>query len=232
MQRKTQWGTRWAVLVTAVALALIGGLSRPSSVAAQTYVIDFSAGTGGQGALFRVDPTTGARTLLSDFGVGANPGQTPFGVAVEPGGSILVIDPTAGTGLQGALFRVDPTTGARTLLSDFGVGANPGQPPVGVAIEPGGSILVTDEDAGTGGQGALFRVDPTTGARALLSDFGLGANPGVDPFGVAVSAASATGIPTLSEWAQIGMAALLVGGGLVALRRRKAAISDQRSALS
>jgi len=29
------------------------------------------------------------------------------------------------------------------------------------------------------------------------------------------------GIPTLSEWAQIGMAALLVGGGLVALRRNR-----------
>ncbi len=115
MQRKTQWGTRWgAVLVTAVALALIGGLSRPSSVAAQTYVID----------------------------------------------------PEAGTGFQGALFRVDPTTGARTLLSDFGVGANPGQDPRGVAV------------------------------------------------------ASTTGIPTLSEWAQIGMAALLVGGGLLAIRRQ------------
>jgi Protein of unknown function (DUF1566)/IPTL-CTERM motif len=30
----------------------------------------------------------------------------------------------------------------------------------------------------------------------------------------------ATGIPTLSEWAQIGMVALLVGGGLLALRRK------------
>jgi hypothetical protein len=30
-------------------------------------------------------------------------------------------------------------------------------------------------------------------------------------------------IPTLSEWAQIGMAALLVGGGLLALRKQSAA---------
>lgn len=29
-------------------------------------------------------------------------------------------------------------------------------------------------------------------------------------------------IPTLSEWAQIGMAALLVGGGLLARRKRSA----------
>jgi hypothetical protein len=32
---------------------------------------------------------------------------------------------------------------------------------------------------------------------------------------------AAAGIPTLSEWAQIGMAALLVGGGLLALRRNR-----------
>lgn len=41
------------------------------------------------------------------------------------------------------------------------------------------------------------------------------------PFGLALSSSS-TGIPTLSEWAQIGMVALLVGGGLLAIRRRRA----------
>lgn len=34
------------------------------------------------------------------------------------------------------------------------------------------------------------------------------------------SSPEATSIPTLSEWAQLGMVALLVGGGLLALRRR------------
>jgi hypothetical protein len=51
-------------------------------------------------------------------------------------GDILVIDPGAGTGGLGALFRVDPITGARTLLSDFGVGANQGVFPWGVAVYP------------------------------------------------------------------------------------------------
>lgn len=88
---------------------------------------------------------------------------------------------------------------------------------------------VIDESAGTGGNGALFRVDPTTGARTLLSDFGVGANPGVDPDGMAVSSPSAAGIPTLSEWAQIGMAVLLLGGGLLAIRKRSA-FGNQRSA--
>jgi hypothetical protein len=72
---------RVQILLTLLAVLLAVGLSRPSSVAAQAYVNDESAGTGGQGALVRVDPTTGARTLLSDFGVGANPGVDPDGVA-------------------------------------------------------------------------------------------------------------------------------------------------------
>ncbi len=101
-------------------------------------------------------------------------------------GDILVLDPTAGTGGKGALFRVDPTTGDRTILSNFGVGANQGISPLGVAVEASGTILVIDSNAGTGGLGALFRVDPTSGERTLLSNFGVGANQGSGPQGVAV----------------------------------------------
>jgi streptogramin lyase len=151
-------------------------------------VIDYDAGTGGLGALFLVNPTTGARTLLSDFGVGPNQGVDPFGVAVEASGNILVIDAGAGTGGYGALFRVDPISGERTLLSDFGVGPNQGVDPGGVAVEPSGTILVIDQNAGTSSLGALFRVDPISGERTLLSDFGVGPNQGFNPVGVAVEA--------------------------------------------
>ena len=104
------------------------------------------------------------------------------------GGDILVIDPEAGTGGLGALFRVNPSTGARTLLSDFGnaLQGQTGVVPAGVAVEYSGNILVIDPDAGTGTLGALFRVNPSTGARTLLSDFGVGTPAGVEPFGVAV----------------------------------------------
>jgi hypothetical protein len=35
------------------------------------------------------------------------------------------------------------------------------------------------------------------------------------------SSPAAAGIPTLSEWAQIGMVALLLTGGLIAIKRRE-----------
>lgn len=43
-----------------------------------------------------------------------------------------------------------------------------------------------------------------------------------NPLGLVVGGQQASaGIPTLSEWAQVGMAGLLVGGGLLALRRNR-----------
>jgi hypothetical protein len=57
-----------------------------------------------------------------------------------------------------------------------------------MAVQADGGILVSDLSGGTGGAGALFRVDAGTGARTLLSDFGDGAQGplGVNPFGVAI----------------------------------------------
>ncbi|MGH8532559.1 MAG: hypothetical protein ACREV1_07480, partial [Gammaproteobacteria bacterium] len=108
-----------------------------------------NAEMGGDGKLFRVDAANGARSVLSDFANTAQgaEGVDPFGVEVEPTGHILV---TVGTESKGALFRVDPKSGARTLLSDFAntaqgaVGANP----AGVAVEPSGHIVVTDPSSG------------------------------------------------------------------------------------
>src|SRR5262245_36034369 len=63
-------------------------------------------------------------------------------------GDILVIDQLAGTSSLGALFRVHPETGVRTLLSDFGNAAQGplGRLPFDVALEAAGTILVTNRD--------------------------------------------------------------------------------------
>jgi hypothetical protein len=91
---------------------------------------------------------------------------------------------------------VDPgAPGQRVVLSDFGDSAQglTGSEPVGVAVEASGAILVIDLQAGTSvtGRGTLFRVDPATGQRTELSDFGSFAKGprGIDPRGVAVGAA-------------------------------------------
>jgi hypothetical protein len=153
----------------------------PGDIVVVDISANFDASTAGEGAVVRVDPVTGMRTVLSDFG---NPAQGPLGgepkgLAIEPSGSILVGDSQAGT--QGLLFRVNPATGTRTVVSD---GANPAQGVSfgyfhAVAIEASGSLLVTGVLA-PAGSGALIRINPVTGMRTLVSNF---ENPAQGPFG-------------------------------------------------
>ncbi|HEV8718948.1 MAG TPA: thrombospondin type 3 repeat-containing protein [Candidatus Binatia bacterium] len=151
-------------------------------------IVDPDVGTGARGVLFSVNPLTGFRTVLSDFGNSAQGplGLAPFGVALDAAGNVLVIDADAGTGtdFRGALFSVNPLTGVRTVISDFANSAQGplGLQPSGVAIDDAGNILVSDVEAGTGFDGALFSVDPSTGARTVISDFG---DPAQGPLGIA-----------------------------------------------
>ena len=154
-------------------------------------VIDFSAGTGFDGALFTVNPVTGSRTILSDFGNASQgpTGQDPVGVTVDTSGTILVTDGSAGTGFVGALFTVNPVTGSRTILSDFGnaIQGPTGLAPLGVTVEITGAILVADTGRSFS-SGRLFTVSPVTGSRTILSDFNnaIQGPLGQDPIGVVI----------------------------------------------
>lgn len=174
-------------LLTVITTSMI--LSTPSLVFAQistgdVLVIDGAAGTDGLGALFKIDLTTGQRTIISNFGDSNQgpPGENPGGLDIDLSGKVLAIDTAAGTDDHGALFSIDPFSGQRAIVSDFG---NSSQGPLGVdplivRIDSSGDALVVDNAAGTDELGALFRVDTSTGKRILLSDFG---NSGQGPTG-------------------------------------------------
>ena len=162
--------------------------TRPTDIAldgaGNALVINRDGGTGNDGALFSVELATGQRTLVSDFGdVAQGPlGDDPMGVALDGAGNALVIDVDEGTGNDGVLFRVDLTTGNRIVISDFGDPAQGpiGNQPIGVVLDGSGNAIVIDEQAETNFDGALFRVDLTTGNRVVISDFG---NPAQGPIG-------------------------------------------------
>ena len=90
----------------------------------------FGGSCGACGAIFRVDPLTGMRTVVTDAGNAAQ-GTTNFNltaVAVGLGGTICVAGCVGPTG-YGAICRVDRTTGVRTVVTDLG---NAAQRPLGV----------------------------------------------------------------------------------------------------
>jgi hypothetical protein len=128
---------------------------------------------GSKGAVLRVEVSTGRRTILTDFG---DPTQGPLAhpagvtgqLTILPSGDLLAID-------MEILFRVDRVTGMRTIVSDFG---DPQGGPLidfltGLAADESGQVFVSDSrGAGQSGQGAVLRVDTTTGIRTIISDFG------------------------------------------------------------
>jgi DNA-binding beta-propeller fold protein YncE len=108
------------------------------------------------GTLFGIDLATGAATPI----VGGEPWGTPHGVVVGPNGEALVADEDSegsDDAAFGAVFHVDPSTGARTKV--------PASPlleePSDVAVTPAGEVYVTDPQ--TGPTGGVFRVDLTSG---------------------------------------------------------------------
>jgi streptogramin lyase len=84
-------------------------------------------------AVYAVDPTTGARQLVSSFGLF----QAPRDVAVAADGMLYVVDSVAA-----AIFAVHPVTGAQTLVASGGFLTTP----AGIAVVPGG-IGDADGDA-------------------------------------------------------------------------------------
>ncbi|MDQ4040970.1 MAG: hypothetical protein M3141_04400, partial [Actinomycetota bacterium] len=154
-------------------------------------VADPEAGPNASGRIIRVDRETGFRMRVSDNSApaGGIAFVDPIDVAVEPDGNIVVADLSALNG--GALIRVNPTTGVRSLISD---NLNPpGNPqfvnPFGLAIESTGQILVADSDSGPLIHGVLMRVDPAGGGRTTLADdTTLGAGDYNDPTGLPVDA--------------------------------------------
>lgn len=121
---------------------------------------------GGEGKLFLVDltpgPSLGDRTLISNFSNPAQGPTAPFpqGLALESVGQVLVIDASGGPDDNGLLFRVDTTSGDRTVISDFN---DPAEGPLGA--DP---------------KGVAFR-DPAFLVRPIptLSEWGLIATAGI-----------------------------------------------------
>ena len=130
------------------------------------YVVE-NVGTMGQPGVVSVNPATGAQALVTQGGHLCY----PFGIAVHPTGVLVTdygdFDDGAGTVVNcthdfGALVRVNSSTGAQTIVSrNAAQWGNLFRNPLGVTVEPGGRILIVNQNGGT----ALVAVDPATGVQ-------------------------------------------------------------------
>jgi hypothetical protein len=111
-----------------------------------------AVGTKGATGVYRVDPVTGASAALNtSFGW-----QKPTGVTVAPNGDLYVADSgvcSSGSCSGGRIVRVDPVSGAATLVSSGGLIA--GELDVVALPEPGEVSMLL---AGIAALGALHRL--------------------------------------------------------------------------
>ncbi len=124
-----------------------------------------------QAAVIRIDPVSGARTIVSGAEVGSGPRFVNItAIAVERDGALVV---TAPTDSGAAVFRVDPVSGARTIVSGAEVGSGPRFVGLStITVERDGALIVGDF-----GRGALLRVDPRRGDRTIVSEARFGNGP-------------------------------------------------------
>jgi hypothetical protein len=127
-----------------------------------------NVGTMGAPSVVAVDPATGAQTLVTQGGQLCY----PFGIALEPaGGSLLVTnygDFSDGSTVIncahdfGSLVEIDLATKTQSILSrNAPQWGNLFRNPLGVTVEPGGRILLVNQNGAT----ALVAVDPETGVQ-------------------------------------------------------------------
>jgi hypothetical protein len=125
-------------------------------------------------ALVRIDPETDERALITDL-TNAAQGVTESDrfitdLAIERLGKILIGTARGSGQADSAIFRVDPVTGKRRLLSDFADAAQGADVADlwfsrGLAIETSGQILAASGGSIAVPRNLLLRIDRNTGQR-------------------------------------------------------------------
>jgi hypothetical protein len=154
-------------------VTLTATTQKPLWASGDILVVDPMATDGGaarrRGALIRVEPRTGAQTLV----VYGSVFLAPVGLSIEADGNLVVVDAR----VRGVI-RVDRLTGAATVLSAGGLLVQP----VGLAVAADGGILVADSNAFPDRLGGVIRIDPVTFDQSRVA----AGNMFVDPVGVAL----------------------------------------------
>ena len=117
-----------------------------------------------EGTLYRIDPTTGAQTVLAQ----GNILEDPSGPAIASDGAFYVADSDCCQADEGGVVQVNISSGAQAIISQGGNFGSLGD----IAIASNGDIFVIDDDCCGGSDAAVIRVNPLTGAQTVITQAG------------------------------------------------------------
>jgi uncharacterized repeat protein (TIGR03803 family) len=139
------------------------------------YGATSNGGANGSGTVFAIDPSTGKETILHAFGSGAD-GEDPYAGLIAVKHTLYGTTQRGGDYGPGAVFSIDATTGAESVVHSFGNGPD-GMNPYGSLIDVNGTLYGTTWLGGKGcwhdrcGNGTVFSLDLATGAEKSLYSF-------------------------------------------------------------
>ena len=140
-----------------------GVIERGGNLYGTTYYGYNDQGVSYYGTVFELGPNSGYDTLLYSFRGDAD-GGFPFAGVIFVGKDLYGIGSFSGQGNCGGsgcgvVFRVDPATGAETVLHSF-TGAKDGGNPEAGLIYNNGTFYGTTFDGGTANAGTVFKLVP------------------------------------------------------------------------
>jgi uncharacterized repeat protein (TIGR03803 family) len=141
-------------------------------------------GASNLGAVFSFDPATNTETLLHSFS-GAD-GEEPYAPIISHDGVLYGTTFLGGTANAGVVYALAPSTGILTVLYNFQNGSDAGRP-TSPLLYYKGLLYGTTIEGGQGscegglGCGAVFSIDPTSGAEKVLYRFKGGESDGAVP---------------------------------------------------
>jgi uncharacterized repeat protein (TIGR03803 family) len=128
----------------------------------------------GCGTVFKLD-AKGNETVLYSF-TGPPDGEEPMaGLAMDNDSNLYGVTYGGGASNDGAVFKIDTSSGQETIVYSFGAYPDGSFPSGGVVIDADGNIYGTTQEGGTGtscwgGCGTVFKLD-TNGKETILFNF-------------------------------------------------------------
>ncbi len=132
------------------------------------YGTTSSGGASNAGVVFKVD-TSGHERVLYSFTGGADGGSPYAGVIRDSASNLYGTTDFGGTAGLGVVFKLD-RSGHETVLHTFRRGPDGNQPVyAGVIRDSDGNLYGTTAFSGAGGQGAVYKLDPSGNATVVYA---------------------------------------------------------------